>query len=135
MSEHMYGELYERHSGDANGDSERRIYIYGVERSVHRDGKLRGDDECSGVGDSFVYGDDVRVDGDGSGDGNGNRDEQPIGDLVPKHMRGEFRERGIGDAERNAGKRIDIRRVERGLHGNGKLRGDDERGGVGDGDV
>ena len=109
-----------------------------MERSeLQRDGELRGDHERGGRGDgNFQHGRDFHADGDRGGQRNRDRDEQSGGDQLPDDMLGELCERIDGDADGDGGRELRVCRMERSrLQRNGNLRGDDERGGRGDGDV
>jgi len=77
----VFGELQQRHSGDADGLGRNGINVCGMERRLLRHGNLLGDDEFSegGHGDIQYHTSAVCLDRYRSGDGQRNGDEQSDG--------------------------------------------------------
>jgi len=51
----VFGDLQQRHVGDADGNSGSRLYFYGLERRMHGHGFLRCDHERGQIGNGNVY--------------------------------------------------------------------------------
>ena len=54
MPDDLFGELQQRHPGDADGIGWNRLNLRGMERSLLRYRKLLGDDERGAVGNGDV---------------------------------------------------------------------------------
>ena len=70
-----------------------------------------------------------------AGTGSGTVTLNARGHQLRQHLQRELRERDERHAHRRAGRGLDLRRLERRLLGNGKLRRDDERGAIRDGHI
>ena len=98
----------------------------GLERRVHGDRGVHGDDDCGHVGDGHVHA-DVRADGEQGGDGHGHGEQHAGGDQLRRELCGELRERPAGDVTGQRRRRVHLRGLERRVHGRWRLHGHDEQ--------
>ena len=129
-----------RHRGHAHRDGVPRLDVHRLEqRPLRRHRHLPGNDELRHPGDRHVHRESATIAGDAyriaGRDGERNRVGRNRRDLLPVDVFARLRDEHPGNAHRNAGRRVDVRRLERSLLGHRHLPGDDELRHASDGHV
>ncbi len=116
------------HLGHADPDACCRLGVRRLERRLHRDRRLRGDDERRQVGERRVHLQTFALTTTKSGTGTGTVTSSPAGINCGATCTVQLQFGHLGHADPDACRRLGVRRLERRLHRDRRLRGDDERG-------